>query len=130
MTNATRSTTTRVGPSRRRFLQGLAASGGAVAGAELLTACGTPPAVSPGGAPSTVDTSDADMELVFSNWPLYIDVDDDDENVRPTLDAFTEKTGVKVTYDESINDNDQYYAKITPQLTTGQPIGTDLFVVT
>ena len=129
MTGTTRSTSRAMGPSRRRFLQGLAASGAAVAGADLLAACGTP-AAQPAAASSTLDTSDADMKLAFSNWPLYIDVDEKDENAHPTLDAFETKTGIAVTYDESINDNDQYYAKISPQLTTGQAIGTDLIVVT
>jgi spermidine/putrescine transport system substrate-binding protein len=124
-----RSTSSTLGPSRRRFLQGLAVSGAAVAGADLLAACGTP-ATAPAAAPSTLDTSDADMKLGFSNWPLYIDVDEKDENVHPTLAAFEKQTGIKVAYDESINDNDQYYAKISPQLTTGEPIGTDIIVVT
>jgi spermidine/putrescine transport system substrate-binding protein len=129
MRGSQRSTTPTPGPSRRRFLQGLAVSGAAVAGADLLAACGTP-AAQPAARPSTVDTSDTDREVVFSNWPLYIEVDENDENVHPTLEDFTATTGVAVTYDESINDNEQYYAKISPQLRIGQPIGTDVFVVT
>ncbi len=59
----------------------------------------------------------------FSNWQLYIDVDDNDPNLRPTLDGFKEKTGVKVNYTEDINDNSSFFAKIAPQLASGQDVG-------
>ena len=68
--------------------------------------------------------------LRFSNWQLYIDVDDEDENLRPTLAAFTAETGVKVDYVEDINDNSTFYAKIAPQLEAGQASGRDLVVLT
>ena len=83
------------------------AGGAAVAGAGLLAACGTP-AQTPGGgtsADTTPDLSDTDKLVNFSNWQLYIDVDDKDPNKRPTLDAFTAKTGIKVNYAEDVNDN-------------------------
>ncbi len=37
----------------------------------------------------------------------YIDIDDDRRNY-PTIIAFTKKTGIKVDYKESINDNDEF----------------------
>lgn len=117
------------GPSRRRFLQGLGASGAAVVGAQLLAACGTAPA-KPVTQSQVPDTSDADKRLTFTNWPLYIDVDDDDPNLRPTLEAFESETGIAVKYEESINDNDEFYAKISPQLSTGQAISSDVMVLT
>jgi spermidine/putrescine transport system substrate-binding protein len=70
------------------------------------------------------------MTLRFDNWPLYIDVDEEDENVRPTLQAFEEETGISVEYVEAINSNEEYFAKILPQLQSGQSIGADVFVVT
>jgi spermidine/putrescine transport system substrate-binding protein len=118
-----------LGPSRRRFLQGLGASGAAVVGAQLLAACGTAPA-KPISSSQVTDTSDTDKKLNFTNWPLYIDVDEDDPNKRPTLEAFEKETGISVTYNESINDNDEFYAKISPQLSTGQAIGSDIVVLT
>ena len=121
------------GLSRRGFLRGVGASGAVVAGAGALAGCATP-AQTPGGGTSasddTVDQSDTDKLLNFSNWQLYIDVDDDDPNLRPTLAAFTTKTGVKVNYTEDINDNSSFYAKIAPQLEAGQDSGRDLFAVT
>ncbi|MGE5273565.1 MAG: spermidine/putrescine ABC transporter substrate-binding protein [Verrucomicrobiota bacterium] len=65
--------------------------------------------------------------LVFSNWPLYIDV----KNHRhPTLDQFSKKYGVKVKYIEDINDNATFFGKIQAQLARGQSIGRDLIVMT
>ena len=49
---------------------------------------------------------------------------------HPTLDAFTKRTGIKVKYTEDINDNDEFFGKIKPQLAAGQDTGRDLIVVT
>lgn len=122
----------RAGLSRRRFMKGLGASGAVVAGGGLLAGCATPP-LNPGGADLTTqvpDKSDEDKAMTFSNWQSYIDVDDDDPNLRPTLVAFEAKTGVKVKYVEDINGNSEFYAKVGPQLGNGQPCGRDLFALT
>lgn len=102
-----------------------------------LAACGTQPGGAAAGGPTpttappvAVDRSDDEPVLTFDNWPLYIDSDEDDPNVRPTLRAFEEETGISVEYVEAVNDNDEYFARISPQLSAGQPIGADLFVVT
>lgn len=76
------------------------------------------------------DRSDSDKTVNWASWPLYIDVDPKDPNKHPTIDAFTAKTGIKVTYTEDVNDNDSYFAKIQPQLAGGQAIAADVFVVT
>ena len=120
------------GMPRRRVLQAAALGSAAVAGSSLLAACGTKGS---GGdatsaAPTTPDKSDTDKTLNFSNWQLYIDVDEKDANKRPTLDEFTKQTGVKVSYVEDINDNDSFYAKIAPALRAGQDTGKDLFALT
>ncbi len=117
---------------RRRFLRGVGAGGALVAGAGLLGACGSEgtSGTKPSSQPSTPDKSDTDKTLNFSNWQLYIDVDEKDESKRPTLDAFSAKTGVKVTYTEDITDNEAFYAKISPQLRAGQDTGRDLFALT
>ena len=120
------------GMPRRRVLQAAALGSAAVAGSSLLAACGTKG--SGGGAtsaaPTTPDKSDTDKTLNFSNWQLYIDVDEKDPNKRPTLDEFTKQTGVKVSYVEDINDNDSFYAKIAPALRAGQDTGKDIFALT
>lgn len=124
-------TATRRGMPRRTFLRGVGAGGVAVAGVGLLSACGTEGTGTGGSAqPSTEDKSDTDKTLNFSNWQLYIDVDENDTNKRPTLDAFSEQTGIAVTYTEDITDNDAFYAKISPQLQAGQDTGRDLFALT
>jgi spermidine/putrescine transport system substrate-binding protein len=65
--------------------------------------------------------------LVFSNWPLYIDVKG---HRHPSLDQFTQRYGVKVKYVEDINDNASFFGKIQAQLRRGQSIGRDIIVMT
>jgi spermidine/putrescine transport system substrate-binding protein len=60
----------------------------------------------------------------FANWPLYMD------KGRTPLTAFTQATGISVTYREVIQDDPQWFGKIAPQLQAGQSIGYDLMVVT
>ena len=76
------------------------------------------------------DRSDTDKVVNFSNWPEYIDVDSKNPTEHPTIEAFTAKTDIKVNYTEDVNDNNQYFAKIAPQLAAGRSINADLFVVT
>lgn len=118
----------RAAMSRRRLLR----AGGLAAGGAALAACGIPPAK--GGASGEEkrdeDRSRQEKVLTFSNWPLYIDVDDDDENVRPTLRAFQRESGIKVKYIEDVNDNNEFYSKIKPQLAAGQRTGRDLVCLT
>jgi spermidine/putrescine transport system substrate-binding protein len=116
---------------RRRFLQGVGAGSLALAAGGALTACGTEP-TGTGDASGAAggDASDTDMALVVSNWQLYIDTDEEDENLRPTLASFEEETGISVEYIEDISDNESFYAKISPQLRAGQDIGRDLIIPT
>jgi spermidine/putrescine transport system substrate-binding protein len=67
--------------------------------------------------------------LRFSNWPLYIDYDEKTKK-HPTLDEFTQKTGIKVEYFEDINDNASYFAKVQGPLSQGRGIDRDIFVFT
>jgi len=97
--------------------------GGAVAtsAAAFLAACA--PAGNKKLTPAK-DVSDSDPSLIWSNWSLYIDVDDAGNN--PTLDTFTAETGIAVTYREDFDDNDSYYGKVKDQLALGQDIGADV----
>jgi spermidine/putrescine transport system substrate-binding protein len=115
--------------SRRRLIRNAGLAGAAVIGAPALAACGTDP-IDPTAGGTTEDLSETEKLVRFDNWPLYIDVDEDDPNVRPTLAAFEESSGISVEYVEAVNDNNEYFAKISPQLSAGQPIGADVFVVT
>ncbi len=110
--------------SRRRLLQ-VAGIGGA---AMLATACGT----SSGGstqASAAEDLSDTEMLLNWSNWPSYLDTDED-TGTYPTLEKFMSSTGIDVTYTEDVNDNNEFFAKVRTQLEQGQDIGRDIVVLT
>jgi len=120
----------RAGLSRRRFLRGVGYGGVALTGGSLLAACGTDPAKPRPEEQVAPDRSQQEKVVNFSNWPLYIDVAGKNEGKRPTLDAFTKQTGIEVNYTEDVNDNDEFFGKVRPQLQAGQPTGRDLFVVT
>jgi spermidine/putrescine transport system substrate-binding protein len=110
----------RRGLSRRTLLQasGLGAAGLAVA------ACG---GAGGGGGDNGGGGGDSDS-LSWSNWPAYIDLDDD--GAIPTLEAFQEEAGINVKYTEDVNDNEEFYAKVRPQLEQGTSIGRDIVVLT
>jgi spermidine/putrescine transport system substrate-binding protein len=112
--------------ARRSLLRAGALGAVATAG---LTACGIPAAGRSSDSASATDHSAQEKEIDFSNWTEYIDVSDDGKH-RPTLDAFTKRTGIKVNYTEDINDNVEFFGKIKPQLAAGQDTGRDLMVLT
>jgi spermidine/putrescine transport system substrate-binding protein len=111
--------------SRRRVLQA-----GALGGvAAFAAACGV------SGTPSTApsmseveDLSDTEKIINWSTWIDYIDIDDDGN--RPTLEAFTAATGITVNYNEDYNDNNEFLAKVKPQLDAGQSIDRDIVTPT
>ncbi|MGP3733266.1 polyamine ABC transporter substrate-binding protein [Streptomyces sp. GDS52] len=115
--------------TRRSLLR--ASAGGALAAGGLgaLSACGIPAAGRTQGGTSAEDRSAEEKTVNFSNWPVYIDVDENGKQ-RPTLDTFTRQTGVKVEYTEDVNDNTEFFGKIKPQLAAGQDTGRDLIVLT
>ncbi len=49
---------------------------------------------------------------------------------HPTLDQFTQQTGIKVNYFEDINSNDEYFATIQGRLAQGEGIDRDIIVAT
>ncbi|WP_406442063.1 spermidine/putrescine ABC transporter substrate-binding protein [Streptomyces sp. NBC_01613] len=111
--------------SRRSLLRAL--GGGAVLGG--LAGCGVPAAYVHPGDRAVADVSASDKRLTWANWPLYIDTDDDNPNRRPTLEAFEKRTGISVKYTEEINDNDEFFGKISPALMNHQQTGRDLIVM-
>lgn len=114
--------------NRRSLLRatgsGLLAAGGLAA----LSACGIPAAGQSKGGVAADDHSADEKRVHFSNWTEYMDVDK--KQHHPTLDAFTERTGITVKYTEDINDNVEFFGKVKPQLAAGQDIGRDLICVT
>jgi spermidine/putrescine transport system substrate-binding protein len=90
------------------------------------------PTTAPSGAagtaaPSTGPTPQATIagQVTFANWPLYIDIDEETGGY-PTLEAFTEQTGIEVAYQEDINDNTEFFGQIQPDLAAGNPTGYDI----
>jgi len=118
------------GLSRRGVLQAFGVGGVALAGGSLLSACGTEGTSQEPGGVAAEDRSDVDKTVNFSNWVQYIDVDDKNKKLHPTLKQFEEKTGIKVNYTEDINDNDEFFGQIRPQLEAGQDTGRDIVVFT
>lgn len=117
--------------SRRSVLRSAGAAGLLAASGPLLAACGTEGAQkTEADQAAAADLSDKDKLVNFSNWPLYIDLDEKNEKVHPTLDAFTKQTGIKVNYTEDINDNDQFFGKIRADLANGNDIKRDIMVLT
>ncbi|MER5197027.1 polyamine ABC transporter substrate-binding protein [Streptomyces sp. NPDC002755] len=111
--------------SRRSLLHAL----GGAAALGGLAGCGVPAAYVRPSDRAGADLSAGDKRLTWSNWPLYIDTDDDDPDRRPTLDAFRKSTGISVDYVEEINDNDEFFGKISPALMNHQQTGRDLIVI-
>ncbi|MFJ5534423.1 PotD/PotF family extracellular solute-binding protein [Streptomyces sp. NPDC093261] len=115
--------------TRRSLLRATAGGALAVGGLGALSACGIPAADKNPGGTSADDHSAKEKVVNFSNWPEYIDVDDKTKR-HPTLDAFARGTGIQVKYTEDINDNDEFFGKIQPELAAGQDTGRDLIVLT
>jgi spermidine/putrescine transport system substrate-binding protein len=117
--------------SRRRVLAAAGLGGAAL----VATACGAAPSDSAagGGAPASAaaaeDLSDSEKVVNWSNWPLYLDIDEA-SGAYPSLEMFKEQTGISVTYTEDVNDNNEFFAKVRTQLEQGQSIGRDIVVLT
>lgn len=115
------------GFSRRSFLRGAGVSAMALGSTGLLAACGTQGTQQTAESCQSTDLSDSQKQLIFSNWPLYMDEKGDG---YPTLDQFQEQTGIDVTYQTDVNDNNQFFAKVRNQLGACEPIDRDIIVLT
>ena len=115
------------GVSRRSFLRGAGMSAMAVSASGLLVACGTEGTQQTASSCQSTDLSDEEKKLIFSNWPLYMDEKGDS---YPTLDAFEKETGISVTYNTDVNDNNQFFAKVRNQLGACESTERDIFVLT
>lgn len=104
--------------------RGLIAGAGGLGAVGLLAACGTK------SDPKTSPSSSAGGGTVrWANWTLYLDYDSK-AKTYPTLDAFQKESGIKVSYKEDVNDNDEFYGKVQGQLKLGQDIGYDIVTLT
>src|ERR1700712_3879557 len=64
----------------------------------------------------------ASGDMTISNWPLYID--------KKTVGDFEKESGIKAKYVEDVNSNEEFFAKLRPELAEGNSGGRSLFVVT
>jgi spermidine/putrescine transport system substrate-binding protein len=112
---------------RRLFLRGVGVASLGLGVPGLLSACGTEGTQQSDDECESTDKSDTEKTLFFSNWPEYIDVKG---NRRPSLEKFQKESGIKVTYNTDINDNNDFYAKVRNQLGACEPVGRDIFVLT
>jgi len=115
------------GLQRRSFLRGASLSALALGSPALLAACGTESQVQTAEECKSTDLSAEQKQLNFSNWPEYIDVKG---KRMPTLEAFEAQTGIDVTYNTDINDNNEFFGKVKDQLGSCDPIGRDIIVMT
>ena len=117
--------------TRRQLLERATLGGAALSLPALLAACGG--SSSSGSASTTTGSTGGSQKLAstlrFSNWTLYIDVDEKTKR-HPTLDEFKKKYGVSTEYVEDINSNSQYFGKIQGPLSRGQSIDRDIIVMT
>jgi spermidine/putrescine transport system substrate-binding protein len=72
--------------------------------------------------------SSSSADVVWSNWTLYMDVDDDGNFV--TLNKFQEATGLTVEYNEDYNSNGEFWAQMLPLLESGAATGRDIVTPT
>ena len=111
---------------RRTVLRRFAAAGLTLGSANLLlAACG---GVSGTDNGKRRDTANVDhpkapfKEVVFSNWPLYID--------KAVVPAWEKQQGARLKYLEDYNDNEEFFAKVRQELEQGKGIGRDLVAPT
>lgn len=121
--------------SRRDIFRYAGAGAGVLGLSALASACGVQGATATSatqgangvGSPSWWDKQKLHHVVNFANWPYYIDVLSGN---HPTLQHFTQLTGIKVNYTEPISDNVPFYAKIRPSLQAKQYTGYDIVVMT
>ncbi|MGZ4136037.1 MAG: hypothetical protein ACXVPX_00535 [Actinomycetota bacterium] len=96
--------------------------------AAVLAACGSnggggsgATASAPGATPTLGPLAN---EVSIAQWPLYIDRAKGGH--RPTLEAYEKRYDSTVDYRELINDNEEFFAKLYPQLNAGQSTGWDV----
>jgi spermidine/putrescine transport system substrate-binding protein len=108
----------------RTRTKGLLIAVAALAASLALAACGSD--LGGGGNEGEVTTAEATGtvggELVISQWPFYID--------RKTVPEFEDEAGVKVDYIEDVNDNNEIFAKLRPDLQNGESADRSIIVVT
>ena len=117
------------GMSRRTLMRGAGVSALALSSTGWLAACGTEGAKVEADTCVSTDLSDKEKTIVFSNWIGYLDpINRPDTS---TMEKFQQETGITVDYKNGdVNDNETFFAKVSPQLQDCKSTGRDVFVVT
>ncbi|AXT85252.1 ABC transporter substrate-binding protein [Aeromicrobium sp. A1-2] len=116
------------GLERRTLLKGMGGLTALGASAGALTLFNTPDREQDPADCQATDVSESDKRLIYSNWPEYIDEDED--GYVSTLTQFEKDTGIKVTYTADVNDNNEFFAKVSNQLGSCSSSKRDLFALT
>jgi spermidine/putrescine transport system substrate-binding protein len=111
--------------------RGLFKLGGAAAASLALSGCAIPglakiitPAEAETQAQSFWPKQKPTGKLNFANWASYIDSN------HESLKQFTKATGIAVNYQEVIEDDNSFFAKVDPIIRSGQYPGYDIIVIT
>jgi spermidine/putrescine transport system substrate-binding protein len=118
----------RANGARSKRTSSIAAAVAVLALALGLAACGGGGGGDNGDGDGEVTTAEAGPvkgDLTISNWPGYID-----PGKEGTVAEFENETGVSLKYIEDVNDNNDFFGKLQPQLEQGQSGGRSIFVVT
>ena len=117
-----------LGPSRRTVLKGAAGAAFGIGSIAVLPLFGTGGLKQDPADCRETDRSAQDKRLVVSNWPLYID--EPTKKQPSTMQDFEKAMGVKVSYTDDVNDNEEFFAKVKNQLGSCQSTKRDMFVLT
>jgi spermidine/putrescine transport system substrate-binding protein len=110
--------------SRRDLLRNAGVGALGLSMASILAACGSGETDEPSAVAGSASVLPAIAgELSVAQWPLYIDRDHGD---RPSLDAFSNETGIEVDYREVINDNQDFFASLIPLFQAQQSTKWDI----
>jgi spermidine/putrescine transport system substrate-binding protein len=104
----------------RKLALGVATLGAALG----IAACGGDTGGDTGDT-QVAESGPAQGTLTISQWPAYVDPGE-----NGTIAEFEKETGVKVDYNEDVNDNVQFFGKMQPLLDRGESGGRDILVVT
>jgi spermidine/putrescine transport system substrate-binding protein len=113
--------------TRRSVLRASSLSALAVGAGGLLSACGTGGAKVDAGSCVSTDSSATEKTINFSNWIGYVDPI---KKPGSTISEFEAQTGIQVTYNTDIDDNETFFAKVSPQLQNCKSTGRDIMVLT
>lgn len=116
--------------TRRQLLRSGGAGLAGLSLAGLLAACASGKKQEATGGQGFWDRQKKAGELVFVNWPFYMDKKKIAGEVHyPSIELFTKQTGIKVDYLEQIDDYPSFFGKINPVLAAGKPTGYDLLMM-